>query len=146
MKHLNIQSVEAISDHYLRIIWANGKTDEINLSGMVREYAALAPLDDSTVFSAVTVGEDGWSLLWPNGAEIGTDTLWRLAREQAGEATPVAEFSEWRVRNHLSLSEAAAALGITRRMVAYYEAGRYLIPRLVGLACKGWELEHGHHF
>ena len=27
-------------------------------------------------------------------------------------------------------------------MVAYYEAGRYLIPRMVGLACKGWETEH----
>jgi len=47
-------------------------------------------------------------------------------------------------RNRLSLSDAALALGITRRMVSYYEAGRYLIPRMVGLAIKGWETEHRH--
>ena len=45
----------------------------------------------------------------------------------------------------LSLSDAAQALGVTRRMIAYYEAGRDLIPRMVGLACKGWEAEHRHH-
>ena len=38
----------------------------------------------------------------------------------------------------------AVALGITRRMVSYYEAGRYLIPRMVGLAIKGWETERNH--
>ena len=65
-----------------------------------------------------------------------------MAREQAGDATPVAEFADWRVRNGLSLTDATTALGITRRMVSYYEAGRYLIPRMVGLACKGWEVEH----
>ncbi len=67
------------------------------------------------------------------------DTLWRMDREQDGEATPVAWFCEWRSRNRLSLSDAAQALAISRRMVSYYEAGRYLIPLLVGLACKGWE-------
>ncbi len=101
-------------------------------------------LDDANTFDAVAVGEDGWSLIWPGGAEIGTDTLWRMAREQAGEATPIEEFAAWRARNRLSLSDAALALGITRRMVCYYEAGRYLIPRMVGLACKGWESEHRH--
>jgi hypothetical protein len=55
------------------------------------------------------------------------------------------EFAAWRARNRLSLSDAALALGITRRMVAYYDAGRYLIPRMVGLACKGWEADHHRH-
>jgi hypothetical protein len=55
------------------------------------------------------------------------------------------EFAAWRARNRLSLSDAALALGITRRMVAYYDAGRYLIPRMVGLACKGWEVNHHRH-
>ncbi len=141
MKQPNIQAVVAMPGYRAAVTWTNGKRDEIPLNDMIFEYAALRPLDDPAVFSGAVVGEDGWSLRWPGGEEIGADTLWRLAREQAGDATPVAEFSAWRSRNRLSLSEAANALGITRRMVAYYEAGRYQIPRMVGLACKGWETD-----
>lgn len=128
-----------------RFPWASGKLDQVDLSALIAELTGLRALDKARVFAAVRVGEDGWSLIWPHGEEIGTDTLWRMAREQAGEATPISEFSAWRERNQLSLTDAAMALGITRRMVSYYEAGRYLIPRMVGLACKGWEIERRQH-
>lgn len=144
MKEPNIKSVISASRRVVEITWASGKTDRVNLAALIKELAALAEIDNSATFSAVAVGEDGWSLIWPNGTEIGTDTLWRMAREQAGEATPIHEFAAWRARNRLSLSDAAIALGITRRMVSYYEAGRYLIPRMVGLAIKGWEIEHNN--
>jgi hypothetical protein len=145
MKEPNIKVVAASGGNVIEITWDTGKVDRVNLAALITDLAGLATLDDPGVFDAVAIGEDGWSLIWPNGVEIGTDTLWRMAREQAGEATPIDEFSAWRVRNRLSLSDAALALGITRRMVAYYEAGRYLIPRMVGLACKGWEAEHRRH-
>lgn len=144
MKEPNIKAVASASGKVVEITWANGKTDRVDLAELVSDLAALSEIDDAATFSAVTVGEDGWSLIWPNGAEIGTDTLWRMACEQAGNATPISEFTSWRTRNRLSLSDAALALGITRRMVSYYEAGRYLIPRMVGLAIKGWEIEHRH--
>lgn len=144
MKEPNIKAVAPSSAKAVEITWASGKIDRVDLGGLISELAALAEIDDAAAFSAVAVGEDGWSLIWPNGAEIGTDTLWRMAREQAGEATPIHEFAAWRARNRLSLSDAALALGITRRMVSYYEAGRYLIPRMVGLAIKGWETERSH--
>ena len=142
MKAPNISAVARLGGQILVITWINGKTDRVDLSALIADLAGLEPLDNAPTFDAVQVGENGWSLLWPTGAEIGADTLWRMAREQAGDATPVAEFSNWRKRNKLSLTDAATALGITRRMVSYYEAGRYLIPRMVGLACKGWEAEH----
>lgn len=145
MKPINITTVSATSGKTVQITWSNGKADRVDLSGLIADLAGLTTLDSAATFAACAVGEDGWSLIWPNGAEIGTDTLWRMAREQAGEATPIDEFAAWRVRNRLSLSDAAQALGITRRMVAYYEAGRYLIPRMVGLAIKGWEAEHSSH-
>lgn len=145
MKEPNIKAVAAIGGQVVEITWASGKIDRIDLAALIADLDGLATLDDISVFDAVAIGEDGWSLIWPNGAEIGTDTLWRMAREQAGEATPIEEFTAWRARNRLSLSDAALALGITRRMVAYYEAGRYLIPRMVGLACKGWEADHHRH-
>lgn len=144
MKDANIKAVACANGKSVEITWINGKKDCVDLAGLINELAALAEFDDAATFSSVAVGEYGWSLIWPNGAEIGTDTLWRMAREQAGEATPIQEFAAWRSRNRLSLSDAAAVLGITRRMVSYYEAGRYLIPRMVGLAIKGWEAEHKH--
>jgi DNA-binding XRE family transcriptional regulator len=142
MKDPNITAVAHAGGLVVNITWVSGKTDCVDLSALVGDLAGLEPLDNAPTFAAVQVGEDGWSLIWPSGIEVGTDTLWRLAREQAGDATPVVEFANWRARNALSLTDAAAALGITRRMVSYYEAGRYLIPRMVGLACKGWEVEH----
>jgi transcriptional regulator with XRE-family HTH domain len=48
-------------------------------------------------------------------------------------------------RNGLSLQTAADSLGMTRRMIAYYRTGSRAIPRIVGLACKGWEAEHRRH-
>jgi len=36
--------------------------------------AGLAALDDADKLAAVAVGEDSWSLIWPGGGEIGTDT------------------------------------------------------------------------
>ena len=43
-------------------------------------------------------------------------------------------------RNGLSLSGAAEALGISRRMVSYYRTAHKPIPRQTWLACLGWEV------
>ena len=51
-----------------------------------------------------------------------------------------AEFRHWRERKAYTLDAAAKALGISRRMVAYYEHGNRPIPRLVALATRGLEL------
>jgi hypothetical protein len=42
-------------------------------------------------------------------------------------------------RNGLSLSTAAEALGISRRMTSYYRTAQKAIPRAIWLACLGWE-------
>jgi len=42
-------------------------------------------------------------------------------------------------RNGLSLASAAESLGMTRRMIAHYRTGSRPIPKVVGLACLGWE-------
>ena len=49
-------------------------------------------------------------------------------------------FSAWMARNALSLSSAAEALGMTRRMMAHYRSGTRPVPRIVALACLGWEV------
>jgi predicted transcriptional regulator len=51
------------------------------------------------------------------------------------------EFIRWRWKHGLSLTDAAEALGLSRRHVAYYASGEHEVPRTVLLACKGWEAE-----
>jgi predicted transcriptional regulator len=41
------------------------------------------------------------------------------------------------MRHALSLSKAADALGISRRMVAYYSNGEKRVPKPILLACRG---------
>ena len=37
------------------------------------------------------------------------------------------------------MTTAALALGVSRRMLAYYRSGAKPVPRTVALACLGWE-------
>jgi hypothetical protein len=46
-------------------------------------------------------------------------------------------------RNKLTLDAAAKALGMSRRMLAYYRNGEKPIPKYVWLACLGWEYSLG---
>lgn len=82
MKDPNISAVAHAGGQTVSITWNNGKIDRVDLSTLVANLAGLEPLDNAPTFAAVQVGEDGWSLLWPSGIEIGTDTLWRMASEQ----------------------------------------------------------------
>lgn len=55
----------------------------------------------------------------------------------AGEARP-AQVAQ--ARKAYTLDEAARALGLSRRMVAYYEKGDRPIPRVVALATRALEM------
>jgi hypothetical protein len=46
------------------------------------------------------------------------------------------DLKAWRERNNLTQQDAAEALGISRRTLAYYEQGESNIPRPVEYACK----------
>jgi len=70
---------------------------------------------------------------------MSNDTLWRLAQEQSGATMTAAAFRHWRQRRAYTLDAAARALGISRRMVAYYEQGERPIPRVVALATRALE-------
>ena len=70
---------------------------------------------------------------------MSNDTLWRLAQEQSGLTMTAEAFRRWRERRAFTLDTAARALGISRRMVAYYEKGERPIPRVVALATRALE-------
>ena len=86
------------------------------------------------------IGEWGHSVVWPDGTERSADSLWLETLTATGHAD-ARRFLEWRLSHGLSLSAAAEALGISRRMVAYYSNGEKPVPRPILLACRGWETE-----
>ena len=129
----------------LRIRWDKGEESLVDVSGMIERFRVYAPLRRSPeMFGQVKVGEYGTDVVWPQGVkqeiDMSADTLWRLAREQAGITMTADDFRHWRERKAYTLDAAAKALGISRRMVAYYEKGNRAIPRVVALATRGLEL------
>lgn len=57
-----------------------------------------------------------------------------------------AAFKCWRERKAYMLDSAAQALGISRRMVAYYEQGEKAIPRVVALAVRALAPENSTRY
>jgi Protein of unknown function (DUF2442). len=137
-----IQSVRVLGDYRLEITF-NKHTFMVDLSQPVLERATFADLRDPDVFSQAAVTDYGWTLEWPNGFSIAAARLYQRAQEQAGKAWPVESFKAWMAHNHLSLSTAADALGLSRRTISQYASGMRPIPGYIRLACVGWESIHG---
>ncbi len=124
--------------YVLELFWSDGTCADVSIESLLRKKA-YAALKAPGVFAKVAVGEWGHSIVWPGDIELGAESLWRMTLEALGRVDTL-EFLDWRVRHGLSLSAAAEALGISRRMVSYYCNGSHAVPRTVLLACKGWEV------
>lgn len=136
-----LQAVTALEPYMLRTIWSTGETLDVDVSGALRSSSILEPILDPTIFSTVHMGEWGGSVEWFD-CEFGADNVYAWAKEQAGQVSHEM-FGDWMLRNGLSLPTAAAALGLSRRMIAYYKTAKKPIPRHVWLACLGWEAIRG---
>ena len=140
-KTRTITSAHAIGSARLNLAWSDGTVADLDLSDFLGERA-FAALRDPAEFASVEVGDWGHSLAWRSGAEIGADTLWLETLSATGHGD-TRLFLEWRLRHALSLSKAADALGISRRMTAYYSSGEKPVPKPILLACRGWEVGAG---
>jgi hypothetical protein len=135
-----IEFVKAKAPASIALRWSDGTRAEINVAIILRGRAFRA-LRDADEFSRAEIGEWGHSIVWPSGAELSAETLWLETLSATGHDDARA-FLEWRLKHGLSLTRAAEALGLSRRMVAYYSNGEKPVPRPILLACKGWEVEH----
>lgn len=135
-----IAGVRPAEDLAVAVTWAGGfrvgKTDIVDLAPVVMTLRFYRPLrHDQALLSTVAVMEDGSALTWGDGRiDMAAQTVERLARE----AMSPEDFRAFLARNHLTLDAAAAILGISRRQAAYFAKGKP-IPRLVALACAGYE-------
>lgn len=133
-----IVQVQAVVPSSLHVEWSDGTEAAIDLRAVLgdRNFAALR---DPAEFAKAEVGDWGHSVEWPSGAELSADALWLETLSATGHGDARA-FLEWRLRHALSLSKAAEALGLSRRMVAYYSNGEKKVPKSILLACRGWEV------
>ena len=121
----------------LCVRWDKDGESLIDVSRMIQTFRVYGPLRDSPeLFRQVRVGEYGTDVVWTHEIDMAADTLWRLAQEQAGETMTPDAFRHWREHKAYTLEQAARALGLSRRMVAYYEKGDRPIPRVVALATR----------
>ena len=139
-----IRAVRVIAPLTLEIDWSTGETLSVDVSRPVARFKLYAPLKDPAVFATAKADEWGHAVSWSGNIDMGADALYELARTQAGEWGPEA-FNAWMERNGLSLTAAADALDMTRRMIAHYRTGSRPIPRVVSLACEGWEVRRARH-
>ena len=131
--------VTALEPYRLRVRWSTGETLDVDLAAKLKGVPALAHVLKPTVFAKAHAGEHGVCIEWED-SEFGADNVYAWSREQAGQPSHEM-FNAWMLRNRLSLSTAAAALGLSRRMAVYYRTGARPLPRLVWLACLGWETQ-----
>jgi hypothetical protein len=137
-KTRTIAKVQANGAASLHLVWSDGVEVDLDLSTTLN-HPAFAALRDPPEFAKVELGDWGHSLEWPSGAELGAESLWLETLSATGH-DDTRRFLEWRLRHALSLSQAAEALGVSRRMVAYYSNGGKKVPKPILLACRGWEV------
>jgi hypothetical protein len=144
MKRPRLSAVEPLPNYQLKMTFINGDTLTVDKRETVFSKPGLAPLRDPAAFAkAQVIPGEGWTVEWANfDIQIGADTLWLEAMQQAAPDEDTRTFLAWRVRHGLSLADAAQALGMTPRTISAYGTGTRPVPHYIALACKGWEAEH----
>jgi len=128
-----IESVSVEAPCLLRIVWHDGGTDTIDMTGAIRGLDLFAPLRDPAAFAQVEVIDYGSGIEWSNGIDYSADSLANLAEEQC-EMTG-ADFRRWQAEMGLSLQETADLFGWSLSTVKSYRRARTL-PIAVQIACR----------
>jgi predicted DNA-binding transcriptional regulator AlpA len=139
-KQFTLSSVKTTPAAGLLLHYVDGEQFEVSLVDTILQHPGLERLKEPEVFNSAKVGDHGASVIWANDdeLELAADNLRARAVEQAGGVSH--EFIwNWMARNDLTVDAAAVALGVSRRMLAYYRSGSKPVPRTVALACLGWE-------
>lgn len=136
--HFTLTAVEPLANLHLGLTYADGARFEVDVDLIIKGRKTLARIRDA--FDTAKLGDHGLSVVWADddNLELAADNLRARAIEQAGEYSHETILN-WVARHKLTLDEAAEALGLSRRMLAYYRSGAKPVPRTVGLACIGWD-------
>lgn len=132
--------VKVLQPLKLEITYTDNTIITVDLKPLIQSLKIFASLEGAAEFSTATITDFGFTLEWSCGASLDSDRLFEMALEQSGMISN-AHFRRWQDANQLSLTQAAEAIGLTRRTISQYRTGKRPVPRTVSLACKGWEVE-----
>jgi len=137
---LRIDDVAFKSMNAMKVVFGDGRDYLVDFREAIGRNPILRPVLSRELFRQAEIADLGRTLRWPGSEdlEVSSDQVRAWGVDQAGGFSH-ARFIQWMWNHQLTLSSAAEALGLSRRMVAYYRDGSKEIPRTVALACKGWE-------
>ncbi len=69
-----------INAHTLSLTFSDGVKAEIDFSDWIEKYPFFEPLKDPDYFRNFSL--DGWTVVWPNGADIAPETLHEIALKE----------------------------------------------------------------
>jgi DNA-binding XRE family transcriptional regulator len=135
-----LTKIRSTGPRSLRARFAGDRREyQLDLTGLLARSKHFAPLmDNAEAFAKVEIVDDGIGVAWPiqtkwGRLDLSGSTLRRIAEEQLPMTG--ADFSEWRKRLGLSLTEAAKLLGVGRRTIMGY-LKKDELPPVVAIACR----------
>ena len=142
---LRLKTIAALPDHRLKLTFQDDWVTEVDLSDWIVNTKTLKPLADPNLFTQVRMGDFGTTAVWIDAElDLGADNLRNLAVEQTG-GIGHERLITWVRKHSLTQTQAADAIGISRRMLNYYLSGTKPIPKTVWLACLGWIYDQNRH-
>lgn len=131
-----IATVRAEAPYRLHIDWIDGRTDAVDMRGIVEGFEPFAPLRDPDLFAQVAVAGFGSGVEWPNGLDYSAMSLAHVAEAQADMSGQ--DFRRWQEEMCLSIQETADIFGVTANTVKNYRKLEKL-PIAVKVACRALE-------
>jgi hypothetical protein len=116
----------------VRVTWAEGaranRAETVDLSPLIDTHKFYAPLRErSKLFATVHLINDGAAIAW--GDDDAIDMAASSVQRLAEESMTADDFRAFLARNGLTQEAAAAYLGRSKRMLAYY-LDQGVLPRL----------------
>ena len=137
-----ISEMHALAPLSIAVTWAGGlragRSEIVDLSPVIGSYKIFRPLrKNEKLFRTAHLIEDGDAVAWDgDDLELSAEAIESLAEQSMSPE----DFVQFMARNNLTQEAVAAILGYSRRQIGYYTTTGP-IPRVVALACKGYEAE-----
>jgi hypothetical protein len=80
---VHVTAVECLGGHRLRLRFEDGLQGELDFS-TESWRGVFAPLEDPAYFARVELDEELGTIVWPSGADIAPETLYRWVAERVG--------------------------------------------------------------
>jgi hypothetical protein len=74
-RFIRVQSVAALDDRVVRVVFTDGEQHDIDLSSYIAGGPIFEPVRNDPTFSR-SVHVEGGTIAWPNGADIDPDVLY----------------------------------------------------------------------